>query len=204
MWDWTGCETRSSPCGWMFVPESRQLDFHRQRWLFDILLSTSKACVTGWSAPSSHITLLYICIKQTSTGTHGEREWLIFWFRASRLAPETTSEKRKERRLGSARLLYRVFTSFRPWSVCDRCGVPGEQVRIGLCYVHSHFLHVRYRRANQTVASCGSGAVPRAFGKLKRSRVGAKLEVRSCQVVCPPPAPRASSILSLMAFLGYK
>ncbi|XP_036961595.1 Ig-like V-type domain-containing protein FAM187A isoform X2 [Acanthopagrus latus] len=120
-----------------------------------------------------------------------------------RLAPETTSEKRKERRLGSARLLYRVFTSFRPWSVCDRCGVLGEQVRIGLCYVHSHFLHVRYRRANQTVASCGSGAVPRAFGKLKRSRVGAKLEVRSCQVVCPPPAPRASSILSLMAFLGY-
>ncbi|TMS16783.1 Ig-like V-type domain-containing protein FAM187A [Larimichthys crocea] len=99
-----------------------------------------------------------------------------------RLTPETTSIKRKEgKRLGSARPLYRVFTSFRPWSVCDRCGVPGEQVRVGLCYVHSHFLHVRYRRANQTVASCGSGAVPGAFGRLKRSRVGAKLEVKSCQ-----------------------
>uniref|UniRef100_A0A671U8L2 Family with sequence similarity 187 member A n=1 Tax=Sparus aurata TaxID=8175 RepID=A0A671U8L2_SPAAU len=94
-------------------------------------------------------------------------------------------QEASEGRLGSARPLYRVFTSFRPWSVCDRCGVPGEQVRVGLCYVHSHFLHVRYRRANQTVASCGSGAVPRAFGKLKRSRVGAKLEVRSCRVICP-------------------
>ncbi|KAF3860811.1 hypothetical protein F7725_001066 [Dissostichus mawsoni] len=38
------------------------------------------------------------------------------------------------------------------------------------------------RRANQTVASCGSGAVPKAFGQLKRSRAGAELEVKSCQV----------------------
>uniref|UniRef100_A0A3B4WMJ3 Family with sequence similarity 187 member B n=1 Tax=Seriola lalandi dorsalis TaxID=1841481 RepID=A0A3B4WMJ3_SERLL len=71
----------------------------------------------------------------------------------------------------SAKPLYRVFTSFRPWSVCDRCGVPGEQVRVGLCYVHSNFLHIRYRWANQTVASCGSGAVPRTFRLQKQSRV---------------------------------
>ncbi|KAF0036003.1 hypothetical protein F2P81_011315 [Scophthalmus maximus] len=103
---------------------------------------------------------------------------------APRLAPETTNRKLNEGNgLGSAQPLYRVFTSFRPWSVCDRCGVPGEQVRAGLCYVHSQFLHVRYRRANVTVASCGSGAVPRAFGGLKQSRVGAKLEVKSCQSI---------------------
>ncbi|XP_051280916.1 Ig-like V-type domain-containing protein FAM187A [Dicentrarchus labrax] len=123
---------------------------------------------------------------------------------ARTLTSETTSKKRKERKsLGSAQPLYQVFTSFRPWSVCDRCGAPGEQVRVGLCYVHSHFLHVRYRRANQTVTSCGSGAVPRAFGRLKRSRVGAKLEVKSCQVTCPSKPPPSSKILALMAFLGY-
>ncbi|XP_044066066.1 Ig-like V-type domain-containing protein FAM187A [Siniperca chuatsi] len=121
-----------------------------------------------------------------------------------RLTPETMSKKRNERKgRGSAQPLYRIFTSFRPWSVCDRCGVPGEQVRVGLCYIHSHFLHVRYRRANQTVASCGSGAVPTTFGQLKKSRVGAKLEVRSCHVTCPTQAPPSSKILALMAFLGY-
>ncbi|KAM9408312.1 Ig-like V-type domain-containing protein FAM187A [Pholidichthys leucotaenia] len=98
--------------------------------------------------------------------------------------------------------LYRVFTSFQPWSVCDRCGIPGEQVRIGLCYIHSRFLHVRYRRANQTVASCGSGAVPRAFHALKQRRFGATLDVRRCQVVCPSEAPSSSTLLALMAFLG--
>ncbi|XP_041802633.1 Ig-like V-type domain-containing protein FAM187A [Chelmon rostratus] len=118
--------------------------------------------------------------------------------------PQTTSKKQKEREgLGSAQPLYRVFTSFRPWSVCDRCGAPGEQVRVGLCYIRSRFLHVRYRRANQTVVSCGSGAVPRAFGQLKRRRVEAKLEVKSCRVDCPPQATPSSRILPLVTFLGY-
>ncbi|KAG7214307.1 hypothetical protein INR49_023166 [Caranx melampygus] len=97
----------------------------------------------------------------------------------------------------------KVFTSLRPWSVCDRCGAAGEQVRVGLCYVHSDFLHVRYRRANQTVASCGSGAVPRAFGLQGKSRAGAKLEVRSCQVTCPAEAPPSTELLTLITFLGY-
>ncbi|XP_070694912.1 Ig-like V-type domain-containing protein FAM187A [Pempheris klunzingeri] len=117
-----------------------------------------------------------------------------------RLTPESMSKIRMERK---GQPLYQVFTSFRPWSVCDRCGAPGEQVRVGLCYVHSHFLHVRYRRANQTVASCGSGAVPKAFNQLKRSRVGAKLEVKSCRVTCPTQPPKSSKIHALMAFLGY-
>ncbi|XP_071331118.1 Ig-like V-type domain-containing protein FAM187A isoform X2 [Trachinotus anak] len=121
-----------------------------------------------------------------------------------RKTPQRMSKTLKDRkRLSSARSLYRVFTSFQPWSVCDRCGIRGEQVRVGLCYVHSNFLHIRYRWANQTVASCGSGAVPRAFGLLKKSRVGAKLEVESCQVTCPAQAPPSSKLLALMAFLGY-
>lgn len=131
--------------------------------------------------------------------------WLIFWFNGSRLNPKTTNKKMRRRKgLGSVQPLYRVFTSFWPWSVCDRCGVPGEQVRVGLCYIQSYFLHVRYRQANQTVASCGSGAVPRAFRNLNNGRVGAKLEVKSCQVTCPTQAPPSSKVLALMTFLGYK
>ncbi|XP_053174076.1 Ig-like V-type domain-containing protein FAM187A [Scomber japonicus] len=113
-------------------------------------------------------------------------------------------KKLKERKgLGSNKPLYRVFTSFRAWSVCDRCGVPGEQVRVGLCYIHSNFLHVRFRRANQTVASCGSGAVPKAFSRLKESRAGAKMEVKSCEVTCEKQAPPPSKLHAFMAFLGY-
>uniref|UniRef100_A0A672HW16 Ig-like domain-containing protein n=1 Tax=Salarias fasciatus TaxID=181472 RepID=A0A672HW16_SALFA len=95
---------------------------------------------------------------------------------------------------------YRVFTGFQPWSVCDRCGIPGEQVRVGLCYVHSRFLHVRYRGANQT-ASCGSGALPAAFSHLRRN--GATLEVRSCRATCPGGDRPSSRLLALLAFLGY-
>uniref|UniRef100_A0A665VNU1 Ig-like domain-containing protein n=1 Tax=Echeneis naucrates TaxID=173247 RepID=A0A665VNU1_ECHNA len=72
--------------------------------------------------------------------------------------------------LGSVRPPYQIFTSFRPWSVCDRCGPPGEKIRVGLCYIRSDFLHVRFRRANQKVASCGSGAVPAAFGLSNQRR----------------------------------
>ncbi|KAM9856069.1 Ig-like V-type domain-containing protein FAM187A [Aulostomus maculatus] len=122
-----------------------------------------------------------------------------------RLTPESTGKRVNERRQkSSGRPWYRVFTSFRPWSVCDRCGVPGEQFRVGLCYVHSHYLHVRYRRANETVASCGSGAVPRAFSHLKQNKVGAHLEVKSCQVTCPSRPPPPSKLLALMEFLGYR
>ncbi|XP_077371486.1 Ig-like V-type domain-containing protein FAM187A [Festucalex cinctus] len=93
----------------------------------------------------------------------------------------------------SDHLLYQVFTTFRPWSQCDRCGVRGEQVRVGLCYVRSRFLHVRYTRLNDTVASCGSGAVPEAFSYLKQNKLGARLEVRDCQVACAAGATEASS-----------
>uniref|UniRef100_A0A3Q1H0A2 Ig-like V-type domain-containing protein FAM187A n=1 Tax=Acanthochromis polyacanthus TaxID=80966 RepID=A0A3Q1H0A2_9TELE len=109
-------------------------------------------------------------------------------------------QENKRRQYSTSQPLYRVFTSYRRWTVCDRCGVPGEQVCVGLCYIRSRFLHVRYRRANQTVASCGSGAVPRAFGQsFWQSRVGAKLKVRSCQVTCPTQPPQSSKLLALSA-----
>lgn len=132
-------------------------------------------------------------------------KWLQFKCGASRLPSESISQKNEERkRLVSTKPLYQVFTSFRPWSVCDRCGLPGEQVRVGLCYVHSHYLHVRFRRANQTVTSCGSGAVLRAFGRLRQSSVGAKLEVKSCEATCGDRASQSTKITALMAFLGLK
>ncbi|XP_028265164.1 Ig-like V-type domain-containing protein FAM187A [Parambassis ranga] len=117
-----------------------------------------------------------------------------------RLPSEALREKRRED-AGSSLPLYRVFTSFQPWSVCDRCDVPGEQVRVGLCYVHSRYLHVRYRRANQTVASCGSGAVPRAFNLQSQNKIGAKMDVRSCHVTCSPQPPPSSQMVALVAFL---
>ncbi|KAM6924834.1 Ig-like V-type domain-containing protein FAM187A [Xenentodon cancila] len=121
-----------------------------------------------------------------------------------RFPQENTKKKRRDGKGNVlSHTLYQPFTSFQPWSVCDRCGVPGEQVRAGLCYVHSHFLHVRYRWANQTVASCGSGAVPRDYGHLKQSRIGPKLEVKSCQVACPTKTLPPSKLLTLMAFLGF-
>lgn len=108
----------------------------------------------------------------------------------------------KQNVLGPAQNHLQVFTSFRSWSVCDRCGGPGEQVRIGLCYVHSRVLHIRYRRANQTVASCGSGAVPTVLRHLIGSRGGAKLEFRSCSAPCPTGVPQSPAIGDLLSFLG--
>ncbi|XP_068180441.1 Ig-like V-type domain-containing protein FAM187A [Antennarius striatus] len=97
---------------------------------------------------------------------------------------------------------YQVFTSYRPWSGCDRCGVPGEQMRVGICYVRSNNLHKHYRRENQTVASCRSGGVPVSFGLAKQKHVGATLEVKSCQVECPDD-PKSSKMSRLLSFLGY-
>uniref|UniRef100_A0A663MW17 Family with sequence similarity 187 member A n=1 Tax=Athene cunicularia TaxID=194338 RepID=A0A663MW17_ATHCN len=43
--------------------------------------------------------------------------------------------------------LFSLFTTFWDWTKCDRCGVRGEQRRIGLCYVQSAQLNPRYRTA---------------------------------------------------------
>ncbi|KAM6957808.1 Ig-like V-type domain-containing protein FAM187A [Aplochiton taeniatus] len=96
-----------------------------------------------------------------------------------------------------------VFTSYWPWSVCDRCGVRGEKMRVGLCYVHSLYLNVRFRPANHTALSCGSGGVPLRFGLSEGSGTSARIEARSCHVTCPPEVSPSPERLSLLSFLGY-
>lgn len=97
---------------------------------------------------------------------------------------------------------FRVFTSYWPWSVCDRCGVQGEQVRVGLCYVMSEYLQVRYIREIRNVTSCGSSAVPLSFG-LSDADYGAELSIRSCESFCPPKPPLNPQRQALLEFLGY-
>lgn len=99
-------------------------------------------------------------------------------------------------------ILFQVFTSFWSWSVCDRCGIPGEQTRVGLCYIQSDYLEVRYRRKGDMVTSCGSSAVPKALG-LERDKYGAELGVRNCQVPCPTKQPSSLEHQALLEFLGY-
>ncbi|KAJ8404403.1 hypothetical protein AAFF_G00341760 [Aldrovandia affinis] len=96
---------------------------------------------------------------------------------------------------------YRVFTSFWPWSVCDRCGVPGEQTRVGLCYLRSDYLSVRYVSA-AAAAPCGSAAVPRRF-RLADGEMGAELAVRSCRATCSLEPAEAAERKNLLEFLGY-
>ncbi|XP_018620015.2 Ig-like V-type domain-containing protein FAM187A [Scleropages formosus] len=96
---------------------------------------------------------------------------------------------------------YRVFTNYSEWTVCDRCGVPGEQMRTGLCYLSSPYLHVRYKSMSEGVNSCGSPAVPERFQLAVRER-GAELEVRDCEIPCsaqPIPPQELSSVLVLLA-----
>ncbi|XP_077413929.1 Ig-like V-type domain-containing protein FAM187A [Vanacampus margaritifer] len=121
----------------------------------------------------------------------------------SRLTAESKSNRMKHV-IGqrSAHLSHQIYTAFRPWSRCDRCGVRGEQIRVGLCYVHSRFLHVRYTRLNHTVTSCGSGAVPEAFSYLKQKRLGARLEVRDCHVTCATEAPSTTKGDKMIKFVG--
>ncbi|XP_076852818.1 Ig-like V-type domain-containing protein FAM187A [Brachyhypopomus gauderio] len=97
---------------------------------------------------------------------------------------------------------YRVFTDYWPWSECDRCGIKGEQTRVGLCYVVSQYLQVRYLRQARNVTSCGSAAVPLSFGLAGGSH-GAELAVRSCQTPCPPRPSSSPQQQALLDFLAY-
>ncbi|XP_026853279.2 Ig-like V-type domain-containing protein FAM187A [Electrophorus electricus] len=97
---------------------------------------------------------------------------------------------------------YRVFTSYWPWSVCDRCDVRGEQTRVGLCYVMSQYLQVRYLRQSSNVISCGSAAVPLSFGLADGSH-GAEVAVQSCHAPCllsPTTSPQQQALLDFLAY----
>ncbi|NXP25246.1 F187A protein, partial [Scytalopus superciliaris] len=101
---------------------------------------------------------------------------------------------------------FRLFTMFWDWGGCDRCGVRGEQRRIGLCFVQSARLSPRYRTALPNVTSCGSGAVPARFPRLLRLR-SPEVAVRSCLAPCPPsdaPEEGVQSISNIIHKLGEK
>ncbi|XP_018431494.1 PREDICTED: Ig-like V-type domain-containing protein FAM187A [Nanorana parkeri] len=76
-----------------------------------------------------------------------------------------------------------AFTSFWEWSQCDRCDVRGEQQKVGLCYVSSTYLDLRYRLTETGVASCGSDAVP---PNLKEQISWRRPEIffRNCETPC--------------------
>ncbi|NXY00123.1 F187A protein, partial [Centropus bengalensis] len=101
---------------------------------------------------------------------------------------------------------FSLFTTFWDWTRCDRCGVRGEQRRIGLCYVQSSHLHPRYKTAVPNVTSCGSKAVPaqlRRPGHLRRPEVA----IRSCLTPCPKedvPKEGVQAISNLISKLGKK
>ncbi|NXI56144.1 F187A protein, partial [Chloroceryle aenea] len=102
--------------------------------------------------------------------------------------------------------LFSLFTTFWDWTRCDRCGVRGEQRRIGLCYLQSTQLHPRYRSAVPNVTSCGSRAVPARFqqpGHLRPPEVA----IRSCLTPClqkEVPREGVQAISNIIAKLGEK
>ncbi|KFQ07058.1 Ig-like V-type domain-containing protein FAM187A, partial [Leptosomus discolor] len=94
--------------------------------------------------------------------------------------------------------LFSLFTTFWDWTRCDRCGVRGEQRRIGLCYVQSAKLHPRYRTAVPNVTSCGSKAVPASFREVA---------IRSCLTPClkkEAPKEGLQALSNVIAKLGKK
>ncbi|NXJ84214.1 F187A protein, partial [Trogon melanurus] len=101
---------------------------------------------------------------------------------------------------------FRLFTTFWDWTRCDRCGVRGEQQRIGLCYVRSTQLHPRYRTTVPNVVSCGSRAVPPHFQHLNHLR-RPEVAIRSCLTPCPKkklPQEGVQAIANVIFKLGKK
>ncbi|XP_040101051.1 Ig-like V-type domain-containing protein FAM187A [Oryx dammah] len=94
----------------------------------------------------------------------------------------------------------RVFTTFWEWTPCDRCGVRGEQWRIGLCYLQSPDLSPRYRKILPNVVSCGSRAVPRQL-RAKASDHNPELLVRSCLMPCEKKKKKVQE--GVMAIFNY-
>lgn len=78
---------------------------------------------------------------------------------------------------------FSLFTAFWDWTRCDRCGVRGEQRRIGLCYMQSAQLDPRYRTGLPNITSCGSRAVPAPLQHASRLRAP-EVAIRSCQSRC--------------------
>ncbi|XP_057272612.1 Ig-like V-type domain-containing protein FAM187A [Pezoporus wallicus] len=102
--------------------------------------------------------------------------------------------------------LINLFTTFWDWTRCDRCGVRGEQRRIGLCYVQTAQLHPRYRAAVPNVTSCGSKAVPARFQSMSHLR-SPEVAIRSCVTPCRTdevPEEGVQTISNIISKLGRK
>uniref|UniRef100_UPI00398F2EB1 Ig-like V-type domain-containing protein FAM187A n=1 Tax=Pristiophorus japonicus TaxID=55135 RepID=UPI00398F2EB1 len=97
---------------------------------------------------------------------------------------------------------YKIFTSYWDWTVCDRCGVRGEQRRIGLCYIRSPYLYFRYSKSVADVVSCGSAAVPRRYRHVLKRRK-AEIMVRSCFVPCSTRLPAADGEKFIYNVFGF-
>nr|XP_002719489.1 Ig-like V-type domain-containing protein FAM187A [Oryctolagus cuniculus] len=95
----------------------------------------------------------------------------------------------------------RVFTTFWEWTPCDRCGVRGEQWRIGLCYLQSPGLSPRYRKSVPDVVSCGSRAVPRKLRAAARDHTPEVL-VRSCQEPCTMRKTIRGGVLAIYNYVS--
>ncbi|XP_007125488.1 Ig-like V-type domain-containing protein FAM187A [Physeter macrocephalus] len=94
-----------------------------------------------------------------------------------------------------------VFTTFWEWTPCDRCGVRGEQWRIGLCYLQSPDLSPRYRKTSPDVVSCGSRAVPRQL-RAKASDHAPELLLRSCLVPCEEKKKIQEGAMALFSYVS--
>ncbi|NWX46760.1 F187A protein, partial [Steatornis caripensis] len=102
--------------------------------------------------------------------------------------------------------VFSLFTTFWDWTRCDRCGVRGEQRRIGLCYVQSAQLNPRYRTTVPNVTSCGSNAVPAHFRRLGLFRKP-EVAIRSCMTPClkeEVPEEGVQAISNIISKLGQK
>lgn len=102
--------------------------------------------------------------------------------------------------------LFSLFTTFWDWTKCDRCGVRGEQRRIGLCYMRSAKLHPRYRTALPNVTSCGSRAVSTWLQRRGR-RWKPEVAIRSCLAPCvkeQDPQEGVQAISNIIYKLGQK
>ncbi|XP_037351094.1 Ig-like V-type domain-containing protein FAM187A [Talpa occidentalis] len=94
-----------------------------------------------------------------------------------------------------------IFTTFWEWTPCDRCGVRGEQWRIGLCYLQSPGLSPRFRNTLPEVVSCGSRAVPSKL-QAKVKDHPPELLVRSCMVPCEKTEKFQKGIVAILNYVS--
>ncbi|XP_032890672.1 Ig-like V-type domain-containing protein FAM187A [Amblyraja radiata] len=97
---------------------------------------------------------------------------------------------------------YKIFTLYWDWTRCDRCGVRGEQRRVGLCYFRSPYLYFRYKKAMPDIVSCGSAAVPLRYRYILKKRK-TEILVRSCFTPCATSYPSVEGQKFIFDLFGF-